>query len=91
MQDVLIFGAGHQGSLKQVDEGSDSVIASSKPQPSVIGPGDMVKYQAEGFLKFSISTIYRESGAYLIGVIDAPPSDEEIDRAIRAHRPRPIR
>lgn len=91
MQDVLIFGEGHNGSLKQAEEGADYVMASSKPRPSELGPSDMIAYQAEGLLKFAVTTIYRESGAYLIGVRDDPPTDEEIDRAIRAYRPRPIR
>jgi len=91
MQDVLIFGEGHNGSLRQAEEGADYVMALSKPQPSELGPSDVVTYQAEGFFKFAIRTIYRESGAYLVGVRDDPPTDEEIDRAIRAYRPRPIR
>lgn len=91
MQDVLIFGEGHQGSLRQIEEGADSILVSSKPQPSELGPDDMVSYHAEGFLKFHVTTIYKESGAYLIGVRDDPPTGEEIDTAIRRYRPRPIR
>lgn len=91
MQDVMIFGKGYNGAIKQVEEGAEYVMSSSKPQPSALGPDDMISYQAEGFLKFPITTIYRESGAYLIGVRDEPPTDQEIDRAIRAYRPRPIR
>lgn len=91
MQDVMIFGEGHHGSLRQAVEGADSLLVTSKPIPSELGPSDMVAYQAEGFLKFLITTIYRDGGAYLIGVRDDPPTDAEIDRAIRNYRPRPIR
>lgn len=91
MQDVMIFGEGHLGTLLQVEEGADSIITSSKGRLSDKGGSDRYSFESQAGFKFNVGVIYHESGSYLIGVRNDPPTNKEIDDAIKRYRPRPIR
>lgn len=88
MKDILLFGAGHNGTKRQVEPGKDSYYFSSKP---VLSPKctNMVSYGAEQVL-FRVSTVYPEKGGFLIGVHGEEPSDKAILEAVFKYNPTPL-
>ncbi|HCC75137.1 MAG TPA: hypothetical protein DEQ42_05345 [Shigella sp.] len=88
MKDILLFGAGHDGTKRQVEPGKDSSSFSSKPVPSPTST-NTVSYSAKQ-VRFRISTVYPEKGGFLIGVHGEEPSDKTILEAIIKYNPTPL-
>lgn len=88
MKDIMLFGAGHDGTKRQVEPGKDSYYFNSKPVPSPTGT-DRVSYGAER-VSFLASTVYPEKGGFLIGVHGEEPSDRTILEAIFKYNPTPL-
>lgn len=88
MKDIMLFGAGHDGTKRQVEPGKDSYYFSSKPVPSPTST-NIVSYGAEQ-VSFRVSTVYPEKGGFLIGVHGEEPSDKTILEAIFKFNPTPL-
>lgn len=88
MKDILLFGAGHDGTKRQVEPGKDSYNFNSKPELSPIGT-NRVSYGAEQ-VSFRVNTVYPEKGGFLIGVNGEEPSDKTILEAIFKYNPTPL-
>lgn len=87
MNDIMLFGAGHHGTKKQVAPGVEKVTFSSSIEP----------HESRNRLSFSsysatfiVETVYQERGGYLIGVCGDAPSDGDIVKAIFKYNPKPI-
>lgn len=88
MKDIMLFGAGHEGTKKQVEPGKESYYFNSKPVSSPTGT-NIVSYSAEQ-VSFRVSTVYPEKGGFLIGVHGEEPSDKTIVDAIFKYNPSPL-
>lgn len=88
MKDILLFGAGHGGTKRQVEPGKESYVFNSKPALSHTGT-NRVSYGAEQ-VSFRVSTVYPEKGGFLIGVHGEEPSDKTILEAIFKYNPTPL-
>ena len=88
MKDILLFGAGHDGTKRQVEPGKESYFFNSKPALSHTGT-NRVSYGAEQ-VSFRVSTVYPEKGGFLIGVHGEEPSDKTILEAIFKYNPTPL-
>ncbi len=88
MKDILLFGAGHDGTKRRVEPGKDAYYFNSKAGMSPTGAntvGFRVKHVA-----YKVSTVYPEKGGFLIGVHGDEPSDEQIEKAILKYNPIPL-
>lgn len=88
MKDILLFGAGHDGTKRQVEPGKDFYSLSTKPVPSSKGT-NIVSYSAKHVL-FKADIVYPEKGGFLIGVHGEEPSDKQILEAILKYNPTPL-
>ncbi|ANO78922.1 TPA: hypothetical protein IBF34_002799 [Escherichia coli] len=88
MKDIMLFGAGHDGTKRQVEPGKESYFFNSQPVLSPTGT-NRVSYGAEQ-VSFRVSTVYPEKGGFLIGVHGEEPSDNAIVEAIFKYNPTPL-
>ncbi|HGE7084568.1 TPA: hypothetical protein ACGB3K_001150 [Klebsiella aerogenes] len=88
MKDILLFGAGHDGTKRQVELGKESYNFNSKPVLSPTGT-DRVSYSAQQ-VSFRTITVYPDKGGFLIGVHGEEPSDKTILEAIFKYNPTPL-
>lgn len=88
MKDILLFGAGHEGTKRQIERGRDVFYAISQPAPASTSCS-FVGYRSAR-VPFTVSTVYAEKGGFLIGVFGDEPSDEQIMQAIFKYEPEPV-
>ncbi|PAC04191.1 hypothetical protein [Escherichia coli] len=88
MKDIMLFGAGHEGTKEQVEPGKESYYFNSKPVPSPTG-ANIVSHRSEQ-VSFRVGTVYPEKGGFLIGVNGEEPSDKTILEAIFKYNPTPL-
>lgn len=88
MKDIMLFGAGHDGSKRQVEPGREVFYAISQPGPGATS-GSMIGCRSAR-VPFTVSTVYKEKGGFLIGVFGDEPNDEQIVKAILKYNPEPI-
>lgn len=88
MKDILLFGAGHDGTKRQVEPGKETYSFSSKPAPSPKGT-NIMSYGAK-HVSFKSDIVYPEKGGFLIGVHGEEPSDKQILEAIFKYNPSPL-
>jgi len=88
MKDIMLFGAGHDGTKRQIEPGREVIYAISKPDPTSSARSLICCRSAQ--VPFSVSTVYEEKGGFLVGVFGDEPTDEQILKAIDKYDPQPI-
>ncbi|EPZ8968989.1 TPA: hypothetical protein O4E86_003444 [Klebsiella oxytoca] len=88
MKDILLFGAGHDGTKRRVEHSKDTCYFNSKAEMSPTG-ADVVGFKIK-HVAYKISTAYPEKGGFLIGVYGEEPSDDQIIKAILKYNPLPV-